>query len=61
MNIQNRESKLDELQRIQNLSFSNHSRMTVVLGRRRIGKTSLIIKSVKVQCVYLIENFSIAV
>ncbi len=35
------------MQRIQNLSFNDHSRMTVVTGRRRIGKTSLIMKSVE--------------
>jgi AAA+ ATPase superfamily predicted ATPase len=43
----NRESELAELQRIQDLSFGSHSRMTVVTGRRRIGKTSLIMKSVE--------------
>jgi AAA+ ATPase superfamily predicted ATPase len=37
---------LAELKRIQNLSFSDHSRLTVVTGRRRIGKTSLIMKAV---------------
>ena len=39
----NRTSELAELQQIQNLSFSDHSRLTVVTGRR-IGKTSLILK-----------------
>jgi AAA+ ATPase superfamily predicted ATPase len=43
-----------ELQRIQNLSFNDHSRLTVVTGRRRIGKTSLIMKAVEGQStVYL--------
>ncbi len=46
MKFYNRISELAELKRIQNLSFSDHSRMTVVTGRRRIGKTSLIMKSV---------------
>lgn len=46
MKFYNRTSELAELQRIQNLSFSQNSRLTVVTGRRRIGKTSLIMKSV---------------
>lgn len=47
MKFYNRTSELAELQRIQNLSFSDYSRLTVVTGRRRIGKTSLIMKSVE--------------
>lgn len=47
MKFYNRTNELAELQRIQNLSFSDHSRLTVVTGRRRIGKTSLIMKSVE--------------
>lgn len=47
MKFYNRIGELSELQRIQNLSFNDHSRLTVVTGRRRIGKTSLILKSVK--------------
>ena len=47
MKFYNRTSELAELKRIQNLSFSDHSRLTVVTGRRRIGKTSLIMKSVE--------------
>ena len=47
MKFYNRASELAELQRIQNLSFSDYSRLTVVTGRRRIGKTSLIMKSVE--------------
>lgn len=54
MKFYNRTSELAELHRIQNLSFTNNSRMTVVTGRRRIGKTSLILKSVeKTTWVYL--------
>ncbi|GMO51478.1 MAG: ATP-binding protein [Termitinemataceae bacterium] len=41
MNFYNRESELSELQRIRELSFSQYSRMTVLVGRRRIGKTML--------------------
>ncbi len=47
MKFYNRTSELAELQRIQNLSFNDYSRLTVVTGRRRIGKTSLILKSVE--------------
>lgn len=54
MKFFNRESELEELKRIQELSFSEYSRMTVVTGRRRIGKTSLILKSTEGQpTVYL--------
>ena len=47
MKFYNRTSELAELQRIKNLSFTEHSRMTVLTGRRRIGKTSLLMKSVE--------------
>ncbi len=46
MKFYNRTSELSELKRIQNLAFIDHSRMTVVTGRRRIGKTSLILEAV---------------
>ena len=47
MKFYNRTRELAELQRIKNLSFNEHSRMTVLTGRRRIGKTSLLMKSVE--------------
>ncbi|MDR0892416.1 MAG: ATP-binding protein [Mediterranea sp.] len=47
MEFYDRKSELAELERICDLSFSDHSRMTVITGRRRIGKTSLIVKSVE--------------
>ncbi|MBW6537734.1 MAG: ATPase, partial [Mariniphaga sp.] len=47
MKFYNRVSELAELERIRNLSFNDFSRMTVVTGRRRIGKTSLVMKSVE--------------
>ncbi len=47
MKFYNRTSELAELRRIQELSFSENSRLTVVTGRRRIGKTSLIMKAVE--------------
>lgn len=42
MKFYNREREIVELKRICNLSFTRNSRMTVLTGRRRIGKTSLI-------------------
>lgn len=47
MKFYNRINELAELQRIQKLSFNDHSRMTVVTGRRRIGKTSLVMRAVE--------------
>ena len=47
MKFYNRNSELTELQRIQKLSFEDQSRLTVITGRRRIGKTSLILKSIE--------------
>jgi AAA+ ATPase superfamily predicted ATPase len=47
MKFYNRTSEFTELQRIKTLSFNEYSRMTVITGRRRIGKTSLIMKSVE--------------
>ena len=45
MRFYNRENEIAELKRICNLSFMHNSRMTVLTGRRRIGKTSLIKKA----------------
>lgn len=47
MKFYNRKNELEELSRIRNLSFNDYSRLTVVTGRRRIGKTSLVMKSVE--------------
>ena len=47
MRFYNRTNELAELRRIQDLAFNDCSRLTVVTGRRRIGKTSLILKSVE--------------
>lgn len=50
----NRTSELAELNRIRDLSFTDHSRMTVITGRRRIGKTLLIMKAIaEAPAVYL--------
>lgn len=45
MKFYNRENELKRLAEIRQLSFDNHSQMTVVTGRRRIGKTKLIMLS----------------
>lgn len=47
MKFYNRASEISELKRIQRLSFDEYSRLTVVTGRRRIGKTSLIMKTLE--------------
>lgn len=46
MEFYDRETQIDELQRIQELAFTDFSKMTVVTGRRRVGKTSLITEAV---------------
>ena len=43
MKFYNRNKELHKLQSLREASFNDHSRLTVVTGRRRIGKTSLII------------------
>lgn len=45
MKFYNREKELQKLAEMRKLSFEIHSQMTVVTGRRRIGKTKLIIRS----------------
>ena len=45
MKFYDRQKELNELDRIRNVAFSVSSQMTVVTGRRRIGKTKLIMKS----------------
>jgi hypothetical protein len=45
MKFYNREKELKQLKEVQQRAFENHSQMTVVTGRRRIGKTKLIIRS----------------
>lgn len=47
MKFYNREKELMSLEKIRQVSFSVHSQMTVLTGRRRIGKTSLIFESCK--------------
>ena len=45
MRFYNREHEIAKLQEVRELSYNDHSRLTVVTGRRRIGKTSLISKA----------------
>lgn len=45
MKFYNREKELQQLAEVRERSFNNHSQMTVITGRRRIGKTKLIMKS----------------
>ena len=45
MRFYNRTKELQELQKVRELAFAEHSKLTVLTGRRRIGKTSLIFKS----------------
>ncbi len=48
MKFYNREKELASLEKVRQVSFSVHSQMTVLTGRRRIGKTSLIFKSARI-------------
>lgn len=45
MKFYNREREIARLRETREMAYSDHSRMTVVTGRRRIGKTSLISKA----------------
>lgn len=45
MKFYDREKELAALEKIRRMAFSDHSRLTVLTGRRRIGKTSLVFKS----------------
>lgn len=45
MKFYNRKQELELLARTREVAFKNHSQMTALTGRRRIGKTKLILKS----------------
>lgn len=45
MKFYNRTQEIEELRRIQARAFESRSRMTVITGRRRIGKTSLAMRA----------------
>lgn len=45
MKFYNRTKEIEELRRIQGRAFDSRSRMTVITGRRRIGKTTLALRA----------------
>ncbi|MCD8207709.1 MAG: ATP-binding protein [Bacteroidales bacterium] len=45
MKFYNRTTEIEELHRIREKAFSSRSRMTIITGRRRIGKTSLALRA----------------
>lgn len=47
MKFYNRTKETSELRRLQRLAFESRSRMTVITGRRRIGKTALALHATK--------------
>lgn len=47
MKFYNRTEEIAELRRIKDLAYAEHSKLTVLTGRRRIGKTSLIMNAMK--------------
>lgn len=47
MKVYNREKEIAVLVRIRELAFAQNSRMVVLTGRMRIGKTSLIERALK--------------
>lgn len=47
MRFYNRNTEIAQLQQIKEMAYSDHSKLTVITGRRRIGKTSLILNALK--------------
>jgi AAA+ ATPase superfamily predicted ATPase len=47
MQFYNRTTEIAELQRIKEMAYNDHSKLTVITGRRRMGKTSLILNALK--------------
>jgi len=47
MKFYNRSKEIAELQRIKLMAYKDHSMLTVLTGRRRIGKTALILNALK--------------
>lgn len=45
MKFYNRKKEIAELQRIKEMAYNDHSKLTVITGRRRVGKTSLILNA----------------
>jgi AAA+ ATPase superfamily predicted ATPase len=60
MKFYDRESEIQSMAKTRKFAFGEHSMLMVMTGRRRIGKTSLIIKSCEYSpTVYLFVNRSI--
>ena len=47
MKFYNRTSEIVELQKIKGMAYKDHSKLTVLVERRRIGKTLLILNALK--------------
>jgi AAA+ ATPase superfamily predicted ATPase len=47
MRFYNRTAEIAELQHVKEMAYNGHSKLTVLTGRRRIGKTSLILNALK--------------
>ena len=47
MKFYDRTNEVAELQRIKEMAYNDHSKLTVLTGRRRIGKTSLLLNALK--------------
>ncbi|MFI3294359.1 MAG: ATP-binding protein [Rikenellaceae bacterium] len=47
MKFYNRTKEIAELRRIKEMAYNDHSKLTVLVGRRRIGKTSLILNALE--------------
>ena len=47
MKFYNREEELTQLRKMKENAFHSHSKLTVVTGRRRVGKTMLILKAME--------------
>ncbi|KAA6300796.1 MAG: hypothetical protein EZS26_003068 [Candidatus Ordinivivax streblomastigis] len=57
MKFYNRENELETLQKVRETAFAQHSKLTVLTGRRRIGKTNLF-KNIKFKTNSLFIDFS---
>lgn len=47
MKFYNRTTEIADLQRLKDMSYNDHSKLTVLTGRRRIGKTTLILNALR--------------
>jgi AAA+ ATPase superfamily predicted ATPase len=57
MKFYNRTHELSELERIKKLAIGQYSRLTVISGRRRTGKTALVMKSVEADTIPTVYLF----